>query len=397
MKGILTALCLLASPLLFAQLYINGELTIQNGATLYVDDTITINAQANVQVDGLLHNTKIMYTNFNYIKTGTTGFVITNIPTGGLKEIGIGNTTNNRIGITHASTSAVSFKIALRDNVYANAQNNTGKITSNAVDKTWHIQPLDTVLNATINVGWASTDELTGFARNNSAVFHWLSGSNTMWDTSVTYTAATLTGGIPEFMLTNTASNLSPGIHYYSVGSIGTTLPVSFINVSAKYLTNTSNQINWQVANQKNGNYFEVQRSLNGTDFTTIKNVDIESSISRYVFTDNNVVNNQIVYYRIKQVDFNNQFTISKVVSVDQKSIVNGINIYPNPTTNSFQINSNQMVDEVTIYNNIGISVLNINNYTNNNTINISALPSGVYYVHTKLITETVISKLVVK
>nr|MBP9689694.1 T9SS type A sorting domain-containing protein [Bacteroidia bacterium] len=86
-----------------------------------------------------------------------------------------------------------------------------------------------------------------------------------------------------------------------------------------------------------------------------------------------------------------------KVVSVDQKSIVNGINIYPNPTTNSFQINSNQMVDEVTIYNNIGISVLNINNYTNNNTINISALPSGVYYVHTKLITETVISKLVVK
>lgn len=397
MKALLTALCLLASPLLFAQLYINGELTIQNGATLYVDDTITINAQANVQVDGLLHNTKIMYTNFNYIKTGTTGFVITNIPTGGLKEIGIGTTTNNRIGITHASPNAVSFKIAVRDNVYTNAQNNSGKITSNTVDKTWYIQPLDSVTNATINVGWNAADELPGFARNNSAIFHWKNGSNTIWDSLTGFNAATATGGIPEFMLTNTANNLSSGIHYYSVGSNGTALPVKFISVSAKYLTSTSNQIAWQVANQKNGNYFEVQRSLNGVDFTTIKNVKIETNTTRFVFNDNNVNNNQVAYYRIKQVDYNNQFTVSKVVSVDQKSNVNSISLFPNPATKSFQINSNQIVDEITIYNNIGIAVLSINDYTNNTGININTLPSGVYYVHTKLITETVISKLVVE
>src|SRR5437868_5973218 len=90
-----------------AQLYINGAVTIQNGATLYANDTIQLGSSASLTTNGLLQSTKAINTNQYLVNTGTTGFILTPVASGTASSFDIGTATNNRFSIQHSSGSAV--------------------------------------------------------------------------------------------------------------------------------------------------------------------------------------------------------------------------------------------------------------------------------------------------
>ena len=54
------------------------------------------------------------------------------------------------------------------------------------------------------------------------------------------------------------------------------------------------------------------------------------------------------------------------------------INIYPNPTNGLLNINTNENINSISIYNIIGKQVLNT---IDKETINISSLEDGIYFI----------------
>ena len=100
-------------------------------------------------------------------------------------------------------------------------------------------------------------------------------------------------------------------------------LPVKFILFEGK-MTKNSLVLNWITTEEINNNYFEVERSFNGNEFTQIGYAldGFENGTKKeYAFKDysNLLKNKQIVYYRLKQIDNDNKFSYSENVVVQVK------------------------------------------------------------------------------
>ncbi|MFN8293065.1 MAG: hypothetical protein U0T72_05030 [Chitinophagales bacterium] len=97
----------------------------------------------------------------------------------------------------------------------------------------------------------------------------------------------------------------------------GNPLPVTLLHIKA---TAASKQINleWATGAEINNKGFEVQRSTDGENFEAIGWVDgngYTTETISYTFEDKKVTANVVYYYRLKQIDFDAQFEITKVVS----------------------------------------------------------------------------------
>ena len=96
--------------------------------------------------------------------------------------------------------------------------------------------------------------------------------------------------------------------------------------------------LTWNTASEKNSNHFDVERSLNGTDFVKIAEVKGQGTSTRatdYVRTDAGVgaKANGLVYYRLKQVDTDGTSSYSSVRSVRFGQVVPALALFPNPAT----------------------------------------------------------------
>lgn len=119
-------------------------------------------------------------------------------------------------------------------------------------------------------------------------------------------------------------------------------LPVEYLFFDVNYDTksNTS-KLAWATSKEWENQGFEIQRSLaNVENFETIGEVagkGWSDTESRYEFEDKTLpLTSGMVYYRLKQVDFDGTFAYSKVISVKTAGIKSTTGVwraYPNPTT----------------------------------------------------------------
>lgn len=139
-------------------------------------------------------------------------------------------------------------------------------------------------------------------------------------DEQVSYVA---TGPIYASVYGN--ANRSDEIIYYSLNvsspacktSIVTVvLPIELMSLVA-YKTQEDIMIKWATATEINNNYFMVEYSLDGMNFIPYKNVKgagnslIKKEYS-CLFTEN--IGNSTPYFRLKQVDFNGNFSYSPII-----------------------------------------------------------------------------------
>ena len=111
-------------------------------------------------------------------------------------------------------------------------------------------------------------------------------------------------------------------------------LPVTFTSVKA-YLQDKNINVEWRVENEKNMKQYEVEKSTNGTLFTTLAVVAATANgraSAIYVTTDVTPVEGYN-YYRIKSVDINGKTAYTNVVKVLIGSLKHDITINPNPIT----------------------------------------------------------------
>jgi hypothetical protein len=121
------------------------------------------------------------------------------------------------------------------------------------------------------------------------------------------------------------------------VFNTGSTLPVTLLSISATAKDN-SIKLNWATSTEINNSGFEIQRSVNGTSWSVIGFVNgagNSTSVLNYSFTDENLAPHRY-YYRLKQIDIDQRFVYSPVVSaiVDGTETFSLEQNYPNPFRN---------------------------------------------------------------
>ena len=143
-------------------------------------------------------------------------------------------------------------------------------------------------------------------------------------------------------------------------------LPIDLVTFKAVE-TESGVNLEWETASEQNNDYFEIQKSANGMDFNAIGEIDGSGTTNEhhyYSFLDPKPYQG-INYYRLKQVDFDGQFTYSNIVFVDIQYFGGkkfGFVLYPNPTTNAvvfmrFETNDYHSPVRVDIINTVGVSI----------------------------------------
>lgn len=116
-------------------------------------------------------------------------------------------------------------------------------------------------------------------------------------------------------------------------------LPIELVSFNCSALNKSSNKLTWVTASETNNEYFVVEYSENGIDFfpkEKIKAVGNSFITTNYSYVDNNPIS-EIVYYRLKQVDFDGKFSYSSICSVANKTD-GSLSFYPNPVRTSLTI-----------------------------------------------------------
>lgn len=170
-----------------------------------------------------------------------------------------------------------------------------------------------------------------------------------------------------------------------AIGSTNVALPVTFgtFKVTA---SGCKALINWQTSFEQNNNYFKVERSANGRDFSPIAQVASSgnsTTLRNYQFTDLTPFEG-VNYYRITQVDFD-----GKQASTDVNAIriqCNGtpvsLKLFPNPAKQQVNVLTGKAVSQVNVLNSGGQPVLRYTPSVNQGgtfSVNISSIASGVY------------------
>ncbi|MGZ5302537.1 MAG: T9SS type A sorting domain-containing protein [Bacteroidia bacterium] len=165
------------------------------------------------------------------------------------------------------------------------------------------------------------------------------------------------TGNPNKISFVNAQNSSNPGRLYYNV-LLGdsynktstspvypiTALPVEFISFTATKQSNEMAMLNFATAWEINNAGFEVERSTNGISWNNIGFVagnGNATEINNYAFSTSLAnISAPVVYYRLKQVDFNGQFEYSATRTMRlSATAAAATSVYPNPATSRISVN----------------------------------------------------------
>jgi hypothetical protein len=171
------------------------------------------------------------------------------------------------------------------------------------------------------------------------------------------------------------------GFSGFFVKTAATTLPLTWIAVAGDMNTQQQAVINWKVQEQNVATY-QIQRSIDGRTYSNVGTVNSKGDgENNYTFTDANTINGT-AYYRILQTDIDGKSSYSTVILLRSTSSGNALAaIYPNPITDvaTLSVGNHLLHTQVSLLNLDGKLLQKINIQYNTQTINLSALPGGIY------------------
>lgn len=147
--------------------------------------------------------------------------------------------------------------------------------------------------------------------------------------------------------------------------------------------------LTWSTASEKNNDYFSIEMSLDSENFKEIAKVNGASTTNiqqDYQYENYDIIPD-IVYYRLKQVDFDGAYQYSKIIAGKRNVKSWSVDVYPNPYQNNLNINFSHVAKEETLtmqfFDELGKLVtldnLDISAYNTNFNLDLSYLPEGVY------------------
>ncbi|MCF0069137.1 T9SS type A sorting domain-containing protein [Dyadobacter sp. CY261] len=162
----------------------------------------------------------------------------------------------------------------------------------------------------------------------------------------------------------------------------GSALPVTWQSFVARVGVTGRVNLDWSTASEVNASYFEVQRSLDSRNFSTIKTVSAIGNskiISAYHYEDEYLPKG-IYYYRLKEVDADGQSELTRIVSIRVDGTETA-KIYPNPATDVVTVESAHALNRITVFTSAGKLVRSIQTTEKTLQLDIADLPKGLYVV----------------
>ncbi len=149
--------------------------------------------------------------------------------------------------------------------------------------------------------------------------------------------------------------------------------------------------LNWATASELNNDYFDIERSTDGRSFQKIERVKGAGTTDltlHYSYKDVKPQRGQN-YYRLKQVDFDDTFEYSDIITADFKGSDQVVKIIPTHSFGEFSVVFFDVFDEnapIEVFDLIGNRVLTGYLPTGGNEVHfdVSNLNSGQYYIRVR-------------
>lgn len=245
--------------------------------------------------------------------------------------------------LVHSTTDSVLYKTEVM-NQSARAMNFTlpASLTHVSSVRYYLLErgPVNNLSSASAVFSYGQDDDVTDFRglriANDDGATSWidLGGAATSNGSGTIF--ASLTSFNTIFTLANAVGFSNP-------------LPVELLSFTAKIQKEVV-VLDWATASEMNSDFFEVQRSTDGLNYTELGRVAAAGNsnvLIRYAFNDNQPVRG-VNYYRLRQVDIDGTETYSQVRSVN--FIPGKVSVYPNPVAERIvNINMPEAEEDVTI------------------------------------------------
>ncbi|MBT32504.1 MAG: hypothetical protein CMO01_22800 [Thalassobius sp.] len=182
--------------------------------------------------------------------------------------------------------------------------------------------------SAIVEIGWNEYSEIEDYTK----IFEMQWNSTDHWDAISNSPVGSNTSGT----ITSSGS-VSFSTKFFTIG-LGSVeiLPVDLLSFTGSVVDEII-ELNWQTSTEENTESFEVEKSINGTEFYSIGNVTAvgnSTTINSYSFDDTDPAGGSN-YYRLKILDKDGNYEYSNVITVNFE--VNGehrILVHPNPVEN---------------------------------------------------------------
>lgn len=184
------------------------------------------------------------------------------------------------------------------------------------------------------------------------------------------------------------------------------TLPVKLVGFTANY-NNPNALLNWSTAQEHNFNYFMIERSTDGQNFSQVALVFGAGESDRkidYSYNDKDLKGRGgILYYRLKQVDIDGKFSYSsvRIIRLGEEKTSVTLTTFPNPVATDLRITlptswQNKHI-QIDLYNVNGqrVNGQDIANSSQTESISVASLQRGIYFVEVRNDEETAKQRIV--
>ncbi|MGB4844360.1 MAG: T9SS type A sorting domain-containing protein [Ferruginibacter sp.] len=213
-----------------------------------------------------------------------------------------------------------------------------------------------------------------------------------------------------RIVVATTASNLANINCSYSnntniflnIINCGIILAADINNFSGK-LVQSNAELSWAMLSGNNISHFELEKSIDGTGYTSIGVILHGNNGTQYKFIDPEKISG-LTFYRLKIFDKNGLFVYSKIVTVSNNKIEFEIKPFTNPVASSLSLNYILPADgpvTINIFSTVGTTIskhqVNAKKGWNNSKLDaVKELPAGMYVLSVSY-KNTVINKRFIK
>ncbi|MFK7786007.1 MAG: T9SS type A sorting domain-containing protein [Crocinitomicaceae bacterium] len=221
-----------------------------------------------------------------------------------------------------------------------------------------------------------------------------VSGPGTV--TTPTNPNSAITGLVPGSTTTVswTISNgpCTPSIDQMVINTVN--LPIELAEFDVSAVDNESVELDWMTASEQDNDYFLVQRSTDMENWEVIDEVKGAGNSSEPIYYRSIDMTPEvgISYYRLRQVDFNGDFSFSGIKAVELFAD-EVVQVYPNPSSGDIFVEGNEFeIETIQVFDLYGKEVQVERVYsTGKCRLLMTNLPRGVYLVRSRSYSHKVI------
>jgi hypothetical protein len=243
----------------------------------------------------------------------------------------------------------------------------------------WNLLRTSGTNTATVTLSWRNSDcPNTNVINPSELVVAGYNAATVRWEDRGS-NAGLITGTAAEGTITSAAAVSVFGAFALGTSTDNNPLPIELLSFEGEAMGDFV-LLNWETASERDNDFFSVQRSGDGVEFAsigTIKGAGTSSELLAYAFHDTSPLNG-MVYYRLKQTDFDGKTAYSKVIRIISESSASFV-VYPNPVRNGKLFTTHSA--SYSVFNSVGQKLVTAQG---TKEIDVSTLAPGIYLLRSE-------------